>query len=121
MAKELHLEAIESYKRAVEVNPRETWAWTSLGYGYFLNKQYSEAIDAFWVSFQGNARDSWPWKGLAESYHEEGDIVRSMAVYTQVIARLPTDYSLYISVGRLFMDSHMASDSFKMAVESCPL
>ena len=41
------MDAINSLKKAVELNPNYSWNWYFLGYSYFHNDQYSEAAECF--------------------------------------------------------------------------
>jgi tetratricopeptide (TPR) repeat protein len=115
--------AISAYRTAVERNPMNPWAWTCLADAYRVDHRYDEAIKAFWVSIEKNPRDSWPWKGLIDSYNANKEIGRAIALCIKAIERLPIDYSLHITLGRLFMDNghhQMASESFANALEKCP-
>lgn len=115
--------AIDAYKAALERNSWDCWAWTCLGDACRVSGRHDEAIEAFWTSVEKNPGDSWPWKGLAETYRANDDNARAITIYLRGIRSMPIDYSLHISVARLFGEVKLygkARDCLQAALSRCP-
>ena len=116
-------EAIKSYEDAVKRDSAGTWAKVCLADAYRCDQRYLEAIASFWTVIEQGGQDAWAWKGLAESYRAINETNRAVAVYMKAVELLPVDYSLYISVGKIFTEMgkyELATNCFRAAIEQCP-
>ena len=61
--------AIESYKKAIEINPEYYNAYNNLGYAYFNRTKYEKAIEAYSNEIKINPKDSSAYYNLGNAYY----------------------------------------------------
>jgi serine/threonine protein kinase len=83
-------EAIDSYKRSIDVEPHNWKAHASLGYCLLEHDRCSEAVDAFRKAVKLNPQDASLWKQLATANGKLGRLLD---------ARAAIDYSIQLEQG----------------------
>ena len=121
--------ALAAYRKGTKCHPTDSWALTCLGDFYRTQpKDYNAAIDNFRCAIQKNPLDAWPQKGLAEVLCAVGKREDAKDRYKEAIKRVPQDYSLQISLAKLYIEDQerrdeklpMAKVCFEHAVRLCP-
>ncbi|KXK17472.1 MAG: TPR repeat-containing serine/threonine protein kinase [Chloroflexi bacterium OLB15] len=59
--------SVESYARALELDPNYGWAWNGFGLAHLSQHHYEDAADAFERAVQLNPKDVWFWRNLGDA------------------------------------------------------
>jgi superkiller protein 3 len=62
------LAAVESYERALELDPKYAWAWNGLGLAYVALNRWSDALSAYEQAVHLNPDDVWFWHNLGDAW-----------------------------------------------------
>jgi len=76
-----HKEAIESFKRALNINSSYSETWFNLGITYNSVGQYAESIDAFRKTVNIDREHIDAWVNLGINYHQTGQRSKVKKVY----------------------------------------
>lgn len=82
-------EAVDAFKRSLELNPGHPAALTNMGFALFDLQRYEKAIEAFEESLQKNARNYDALYGLALSHQKLGHRNQAISLWRQYIAEAP--------------------------------
>ena len=85
-------QAIESYKRAVELNPSAAGALVNLGTIYYRQRNYTEAERHYQLAVEVDTNYPLAHYNLGNLFDEQGDLVRAEQHYTTAL-RLNPNYA----------------------------
>jgi len=85
-------QAIESYKRAVELNPSAAGALVNLGTIYYRQRNYTEAERHYQLAVEVDTNYPLAHYNLGNLFDEQGDLVRAELHYTTAL-RLNPNYA----------------------------
>ena len=85
-------QAIESYKRAVELNPAAAGALVNLGTIYYRQRNYTEAERHYQLAVEVDTNYPLAHYNLGNLFDEQGDLVRAELHYTTAL-RLNPNYA----------------------------
>ena len=78
-------QAIEAYRKAVDLNPAAAGAWVNLGTIYYRMGQYAEAERYYRESIQADPQYPLAFFNLGNLYDEQGDISRARECYQRAL------------------------------------
>lgn len=76
-------EAVEAYKRALELKPNDAEAYSYLGDAYFNLRQYDDAIAAYKEAVRLNPKDSQSLYSMADAYANSGRAAEAEKTYAE--------------------------------------
>lgn len=79
----LFKEAVEAYKRALELKPADAEAYSYLGDAYFNLRQYEDAIAAYKEAVRLNPKDSQSLYSMADAYANLSRVAEAKEMYAQ--------------------------------------
>ena len=80
-------DAIEAYRQALRIDPKDAIGWLSLGDTYYRLERYNDAIEAYRQALRIDPEDASAWKSL-------GDVTTASSA-TMMLSR-PTSRALRI-------------------------
>ena len=133
-----YAQAIEAYKKALEITPNFTPLYVRIGINYrALARRMPIASDEFNATFATAASyyekaviintqlgivDAVPYIGLANTYAESGDFFASVLNMRKVLNLLPDNSDVYAQLGLVYHKSRNyegSIEAFKCAIEGC--
>lgn len=91
--------AIETLKKAINVNSEESSAYYNLGNFYFLRKKdLKNAEKNYLLAIEKNTLDSEPYLNLASVYQDMGDKNKMMKTMQSLIEKFPNSYTAYYNL-----------------------
>ncbi|MDD5070080.1 MAG: tetratricopeptide repeat protein [Candidatus Omnitrophica bacterium] len=87
-------QAIDSYKKALEINPRRADVYFHLACIYYDQKKYSQAIELFEDALRIKPDYSAAYLKLGQLYYKSGDEKKVAEIYNRAFANLPKDYKI---------------------------
>jgi tetratricopeptide (TPR) repeat protein len=94
-------EAIEAYRKAIEIDPDHAQNWYELGNLYFRCKDYDLAVEAFNQAIQLEPQFGWPYSNLALTLVAQGKHSESIPLYQKSIDLLKEDKDKAMAWNRL--------------------
>ncbi len=116
-------EAIEAYKKAIEVDPEFPFPYNGLGLIYYNQKRYEEAIEAYKKAIEVDPEYSSPYNGLGNTYYFQQRHEEAIEAYKKAIEVDPEYSSPYNGLGNTyyFQQRHEeAIEAYKKAIEVDP-
>ena len=112
-------EAIISYNRAVEINPKYLTAWKNIGIDLYFLGRYNESLKAYdrALEIDPNYGLAWYNKGLA--LHKLGKYNESIQAYDKALRIFPENAAIWYSKGNSLLsqgDYNGAIDCFEQAI-----
>jgi len=111
-----YTEAIESFKKAIELKPDFIYAYANMGYSYSQMKKYSNAVDAFKKLVEFSPDDSNGWFNLGVNYMLQKKWSSAVEPLRKTIELRP-DYGLpYYNLGIVYLnlkDDYSAREIYK--------
>jgi superkiller protein 3 len=92
-------QAIEAYRRAIELDQAYATPWNSLGEIYADQERSQEAITAFQRAIELDAKLSPPWRGLGDTYRALGRHQEATNAYKRAIELDLNDAWSYYGLG----------------------
>jgi tetratricopeptide (TPR) repeat protein len=89
-------QAVESFHKAIELDPALTDAHLALGQLYYRDQQWDEAIPQFQAVVNADSSQQIAWVSLAEAYLHKNDSKNALVAYEKASAQAPDnlDYRL---------------------------
>jgi tetratricopeptide (TPR) repeat protein len=115
--------AMESYKKAIEINPNFAEAYLGVGAVYFAIGQINEAIKSFKKAIEINPSHMAAYFNLAAIYKYNGQIDEAIASYEKTVEINPGFVSTYVCLGDLYLekgDRAKAIKAYKKVIELDP-
>ena len=116
-------EAIELYKRAIELDPAFPIPYNNLGYLYHNMGRDDDAIPLYEKAIESDPRYPDALNNLAVVYHTRGKYDEAIALYKRAIEANPNFEGVYCNLGVLYMSmgkNEEAMDAYKKAVAINP-
>lgn len=95
--------AVESYRRAVELNPNYSWFYHSLGEGLFELGKWQEAVDVYRRAIELNPNFSWSYYNLGKSLMKLHKLEEAVIVYRGAIELNPDFAWSYYDLGNVLI------------------
>ena len=92
-------EALENYRRAVELSPRYSDAWRNLGVCCLEQEQYQEAVNALKRCLEIWPDDAAAWLGLGNVYRTRSLFDEALQCYEQALALRPGYAQAHHNIG----------------------
>jgi len=115
--------AVESYRRAIEINPNFADAYLGLGVTYLSNEQIDEAINYIKKAIEINPMHMPSYLNLGLIYEYNGQIDEAIASYEKIIEINPHFTGAYFKLGDLYLekgDRDKAVKAYKKVIELEP-
>jgi tetratricopeptide (TPR) repeat protein len=92
-------EAIKSYEKAIEINPKYLTAWKNIGIDLYSLKRLNESLKAYdnAIKIDNNYALAWYNKGLA--LYELGDYDQAVQAYDNALKSLPENAAIWYNKG----------------------
>jgi len=116
-------EAIQSYEKAIRINPDDAEAYTNSGCAYAGLDMHEKAIESFKEAVRINPDSADAHYGLGVSYRALGMIEDAIESYELAIRNNPDSADAYYHLGDSYVDSGMykkAIESYKQAIRIKP-
>lgn len=113
-------EAITSFKKAISLNPSDSFNYRGLSASYNGLKQYDEAITAAKKAIDLKPDNAKAYNDLGVAYSGKKRFDEALNEYQKAIEIEPNVAQLYNNIGRLFIeknDYRRAADAYKKASE----
>ncbi len=95
--------AVESYRRAVELNPNSSWFYHNLGEGLFRLGKWQEAAEVYRRAIQFNPNFSWSYYNLGKALIELQEWQEAVAVYRRAVELNPDFAWSYYELGNALL------------------
>ncbi|KAK5109860.1 hypothetical protein LTR62_006467 [Meristemomyces frigidus] len=118
-----HDQAINAFKRAVQVDERFAYAWTLMGHEYITNEEFDAALGAFRHSIAIDRRNYGGWYGLGKSYERMGKLEEAERHYRIASTINPSNATLLVCIGVVLerlRNRKAALANYSKALEICP-
>lgn len=116
-------EAIQSYEKAIRINPDDAEAYTNSGCAYAGLDMHEKAIESFKEAVRINPDSADAHYGLGVSYRALGMLEDAIESYELAIRNNPDSADAYYHLGDSYVDSGMykkAIESYKQAIRLKP-
>lgn len=113
--------AEEYYKKALEINPKNTEALNNLGKIYLDQNDLDDAISNFRESIRLNPKNSTYYINLAEALIEKGDFEQATKDLTLALNLFPKNDSLYNFLGKAYEQQRLQAEAIKAYKKSIEL
>ena len=122
-AKDEANKAMESYQRAVEINPNLPDAYLGLAATYFINEKVDEAIKYFKKAIEINPNYVAAHYNLGSLYEYTGQIDEAIASFEKTVEIDPNFKEAYMNLGDLYVekgDRDKAIKAYQKVIELDP-
>jgi tetratricopeptide (TPR) repeat protein len=99
-----HEASLQNRKKALEIDPKNVYAWNGLGVVYRALGRYEEAIQAYRQAIALDPKDAYPWNGLGNVYRDLGRYDEAIQACQQAIALDPKDAYPWNGLGNVYAD-----------------
>ena len=106
-------EAIDAYKRAIQLAPDQIFAWNNLGNLCARIGRNDEAMIAFRKAVDGNPKDPIAWTGLANLHFRLGYMDDAIAAYRKAIQFMPTFAQPWNGLGDVYAGMGRSDEAMK--------
>ena len=113
-------DAIDAYKQAIRLAPKQIFAWNNLGNLCSKIGRDDEAIIAFLKALECNSKDPIAWNGLGNVYYKKSYTDDAIAAFRKSIHFMPTFSHPWNGLGDVYADSgrlNEAIQAYKQAIE----
>ncbi|MDP3028610.1 MAG: tetratricopeptide repeat protein [Deltaproteobacteria bacterium] len=120
-----YAKATNAYKKAIELDPKNTGALYRLGLAYWQLSQYPEAISVFSLYIEAKPDDPYAHYFLGRAYHENKNYDSARSAYLKAV-QLKSDFpsatlsNLYFNLGLVYSELGRLEDeenAYKKALE----
>jgi tetratricopeptide (TPR) repeat protein len=98
--------AIELFKRATEVDPKNKYAWNMLGAAYLGLRQNDEAIAALKEQIEINPYDEYAYNAMGRAYWQERKYDEAVTAFNKQIEINPLDKFAHAGLGSMYSEWH---------------
>ena len=123
-SKELFSQAVDAYKKAIELDPQDVITWGRLGEAYYFQGKANEAIDALRKALEIDPMSIDLWNNISVIHREQKHFDEEMKAYIKLIELEPNKAKRWLDVGKLYNDLEKHDDAFiaiNKAIELDPL
>jgi len=115
--------AIESYKKAVEINPKKDKIYYNMGITYATLKEYDRAIGAYKKAVEINPKDDKAYYNMGITYANIEEYDKAIEAYKKAVEINSKDDGAYNNMGSIYHDKeeyNKAIKAYKKAIEINP-
>src|SRR5246500_1565442 len=94
--------AIQLLKRAVDVEPKNKYAWNNLGLAYLALRQGDNAVAAFKKALDVNPYDEFAYNNLGRAYWQDRKYDDAVTAFHQQLENNPLDKFAHANLGALY-------------------
>jgi tetratricopeptide (TPR) repeat protein len=105
--------AIKWFKKAVEVDPRNSEAWVELGGIFFEKRKYDEEVWAFKKATEADPKNLDAWHYLGTAYEDKGLYDLAIKAYEKAVNIYPEDVEVRESLALLYILKSDKSSALK--------
>jgi tetratricopeptide (TPR) repeat protein len=98
--------AITLLKRAIEVDPKNKYAWNMLGQAYLSMRDNDQAIAAFQKQIENNPYDDYAYNALGRAYWQERKYDDAVTAFNKQIDLNPLDKYAHAGLGSMYSEWH---------------
>jgi len=122
--KRQYKEAIDDFKRVLEIAPNEAEGWANLGTVYYEKGEYEQAINSYKTALKINSGfDPIIYKGIGKAYMAKGQYEQAINAFTEVIRFHPDEPETLFLLGLVYLRQNLykkAEEVFRRALEVDP-
>lgn len=100
--KENHKEAIEHYKKAIEIDPEFVFAYDNLGLSYRKLEDFDNAITAYQKSLEIDPNGKMPLQNIAVAYQYKKEYNKAIEAYKKLSELDSKDPEIYYGLGNVY-------------------
>jgi len=93
-------------KRAIEVDPKNKYAWNSLGLIYLSTRQEDQAITCFQKQIEVNPYDEFAYNNLGRVYWQQRNYEEAVKAFNKQIENNPLDKFAHANLGAMYAEWH---------------
>jgi Flp pilus assembly protein TadD len=116
-------EAVDAYRKAVEISPDLTGGLNGLGVAYMSLKRYRDAVDAFLQALRTEPDSAWTYSNLGLAYLESGNEREAVDALKKAVSIMPDLGAAQFNLGLAFRRMGMyreAAEAYRNAVRATP-
>ncbi len=98
--------AIQLLKRAVEVEPKNKYAWNNLGLCYLSMRQSPEAVASFQKALEVNPYDEFAYNNLGRAYWQDRKYDDAANAFHKQLENNPLDKFAHANLGAMYAEWH---------------
>jgi tetratricopeptide (TPR) repeat protein len=103
--------AIDLFRRAVELEPKNKYVWNNLGLAYLATRDTGKAIEAFQKQLEVNAYDEFAYNNLGRAYWVDRKYEEAANAFKKQIEINPLDKFAHSNLGALYAEWHKYEDA----------
>jgi tetratricopeptide (TPR) repeat protein len=98
--------AIQLLKRAVDVEPKNKYAWNNLGLAYLALRQGDDAVAAFKKALDVNPYDEFAYNNLGRAYWQDRKYDDAVTAFHKQLENNPLDKFAHANLGAMYAEWH---------------
>ena len=98
--------AIQLLKRAVEVDPKNKYAWNNLGLAYLSMRKGDDAVVAFKKALEVNPYDEFAYNNLGRAYWQDRKYDEAADAFHKQLDSNPLDKFAHANLGAMYAEWH---------------
>ena len=111
--KQQRAKAIQSFRRAVQLDPSFVSAWTLMGHEYVEWQQTSQAVQAYRKAVEVAPTDYRAWYGLGQTYEFLNMPLMALYYYKHAAELRPYDARMWCALGMTLSHLHRPKDAIR--------
>ncbi len=115
--------AIETFQKAIELNPEYADLYNDLGVAFFRNNQQDYAIETLLKAIELKPKDATMLNNLGLALKKNGQIDEAIEVFQKAIKIKPDDFDTYFNLGNAYSKKNKldeAIETYKKAIKIKP-
>ena len=98
--------AIQLFRRAVELEPKDKFAWNNLGLAYLATRDTGKAVESFQKQLEVNPYDEFAYNNLGRAYWLDRKYEEAANAFKKQIEISPLDKFAHSNLGALYAEWH---------------
>jgi tetratricopeptide (TPR) repeat protein len=99
-------QAVQLLKRAVDVDPKNKYAWNNLGLAYLSLRQGDNAVAAFKKALDVNPYDEFAYNNLGRAYWQDRKYDQAVEAFHKQLENNPLDKFAHANLGAMYAEWH---------------
>jgi len=116
-------QAIEAYKKAIEINPKKNEFYYNIGIAYGNKGEYDQAIEAYKKAIEINPKMDEAYNNMGNAYYNKGEYDQAIEAYKKAIEINPKKDEAYYNLGIAYGNKgeyDQEIEAYKKAIEINP-
>jgi len=116
-------QAIESFKKVVEIDPTNDDAYTYIGLAYKNQEKYNQAIEAYKKAININPKSDNAYYNMGNAYRDKEKDIEAIKAYKKAVEINPKNSGAYYNVGNIYYNKKEYRESiepYKKLIELSP-